>query len=90
MKESGMNKLKDSIGSATVCAAFLGTGLFCKMFLFGSLPELHWLFSQTVSHSTWKLFEAFEYSNFLEQAGGHSYPISKLSQGQKISAYVLE
>ena len=34
IKESGMNKLKDSIGSATESAAFLGPGLFCRMFLF--------------------------------------------------------
>ena len=92
IKESGINKLKDSIGSATERAAFLGPGLLCKMFLFGGLPELRWLFSRTVSHSTWKLFEEFEYEN-LEHSWtgrGRSYPSSKLSQGQKISACMLE
>ena len=33
IKESGMNKLKDSTGSAIERAAFLVPGLFCKMFL---------------------------------------------------------
>ena len=33
-KESGMNKLKDSIGSATERAAFLGPGLLGRMFFF--------------------------------------------------------
>ena len=39
-KELCMNKLKDSIGLATERTAFLGRGMFCKMFLFESLPEL--------------------------------------------------
>ena len=60
IKELGMNKLKDSKESSRERAVFLNPGMFCKMFLFESLPELWQLFSQNVSYSNWKHFEGFE------------------------------